>query len=340
MNGVLPASPTLAADERLRVSIELTNICNFSCPFCPQAYKKDEQPGGSPYDRRQGRMSDEVFARALDECQRVADTVELGFFGEQTLHPRYADFIRRMSERSFKIELNTNISFLTDDMMDAWVEAKVDMVRLSLDAVTPEVFDRARPGQVRDLEGQVVPEERRLDALHEKVERWLERPDHRPTRIVFVKSSWNQGERDLFLDHWRPRLGRNDYVLMKQVLSYGGKTADRGIQPVGNCNVWDMRFLMVDWQGNLSPCNLDTNMDLKLGNVMDDSIEAIYHGPIATRLRGLTGCGRDITPCSTCADGNNWSANEVHANPRFERPAVAQEPPAPLPRRRGATPVS
>jgi radical SAM protein with 4Fe4S-binding SPASM domain len=104
---------------------------------------------------------------------------------------------------------------------------------------------------------------------------------------------------------------------MKQVLSYGGKTADRDVQPVGNCNVWDMRFLMIDWQGNLSPCNLDTNMDLKFGNVLDDSLESLYHGPVAERLRGLTGCGKSITPCQTCKDGNNWAANEVYGNPRF-----------------------
>ena len=162
-----PESRVLPAGERLRVSIELTNICNFSCPFCPQAYKRGEQPAGSPYNRRQGRMSEEVFTRALAECQRVADTVDLGFFGEQTLHPRYAEYLRRMRDREFKIELNTNVSFVTDDILDAWVEARIDLVRLSLDAVTPAVFDRARPGQVRDLAGEVVPRERRLEALHE-----------------------------------------------------------------------------------------------------------------------------------------------------------------------------
>ncbi|MCB9913722.1 MAG: radical SAM protein [Planctomycetes bacterium] len=307
----LPVSSVLPPGERLRLSLELTNVCNFTCPFCPQAYKHGAQPGGSPYDRRQGMMSDEVFARALAEAERVADTVELGFFGEQTLHPAYVERLLAMRERSFKLELNTNLSFVTHAMLDAWVDARVDLVRLSLDAVTPEVFDRARPGQVRDLDGNVVPQERRLAALHEKVERWLARPDHRPTRLVFVKSSWNLGEHDLFLEHWLPRLGPDDYVLMKQVLTYGGKTADDEVHAVGNCNVWEQRFVVMDWQGHLSPCNLDTNMDLKLGSVMDDSIEALYHGARADRLRGLTGCGGAITPCATCTDGNNWSENEV-----------------------------
>lgn len=319
-------SRELEPESRLRLSIELTNICNFSCPFCPQAYKRGEQPGGSPYDRRQGMMTAEVFERAVDEANRVADTVEFGFFGEQTLHPHYAEWMRSLRERRFGLELNTNISFVTDEIMDAWVEAGVDLVRLSLDAVTPEVFDRARPGQVRDLDGSVVPEEHRLDALHEKVEKWLARPDHGPTRLVFVKSSYNQDlpwdEAARFRDFWTPKLGADDYVLMKQVLSYGGKTADPKVEPVGNCNVWDFRFLMVDWRGDLSPCNLDTNMDLKLGNVMDGAIEDFYFGPMGDRMRRLTGCGGPLSPCRTCVDGNNWSRNETYG-PAEARPACA-----------------
>ncbi len=310
-----PRSREYAPDERLCVSIELTNICNFVCPFCPQAYKHAAAtPGGAPYDRRQGFMTRAVFDRAVDECERVARRVELGFFGEQTLHAHYAELVRSLAKRSFELELNTNVSFVTDDMMDAWVEAGVELVRLSLDAITPEVFDRARPGQVRDLEGRVVADGERMAAINAKVERWLARPDHGPTRLVYVKSSHNDvpGEQQRFVEHWRPRLGPDDYVLAKQVLSYGGKTADPLVE-AHRCNVWEIGYLMVDWRGRVSPCNLDTNMDLVLGNVMDDSLDALYHGPAAQRLRALTGCGREISPCRTCVDGNNWSRNETVA---------------------------
>ncbi|MCC6405544.1 MAG: hypothetical protein IT453_00160, partial [Planctomycetes bacterium] len=72
--------------------------------------------------------------------------------------------------------------------------------------------------------------------------------------------------------------------------------------------------------GVASPCNLDTNMDLALGSVLVDSIDALYHGPRAQDLRRRTGCLRDLTPCRTCSDGNNWSFNET-----FEYPAFAPQ---------------
>jgi len=316
----LPASPYYIAAARLNVSIELTNICNFSCPFCPQAYKSDPTtPGGSPYNRRQGMITDEVFERAVAECERTASRVELGFFGEQTLHKRYIQFIQALKDRAFTTELNTNVSFVTEEMMHAWIGSGINLVRLSLDAIHSDVFNRARPGQVRDLRGKVVPTAKRMQAINEKVHLWLSLPDHSPTRLVFVKSSSNPGEKEAFVEYWQPYLGRNDHILMKQVLSYGGKINDPMVEPVNRCNVWEMRYLMIDWQGNLSPCNLDTNMDLTIGNIMHDSIDALYNGPVADRLRGQTGCLRDITPCRTCKDGNNWTGNEVYKAPGQER---------------------
>ena len=107
-------------------------------------------------------------------------------------------------------------------------------------------------------------------------------------------------------------------------LSYGGKTADPLIA-AHKCNVWDVRYLMIDWRGTLSPCNLDTNMDLVLGNVMEHSIDALYHGERANELRRRTGCLRDLTPCRTCSDGNNWSENETFSKPLYATPSALPE---------------
>jgi MoaA/NifB/PqqE/SkfB family radical SAM enzyme len=318
-----PCSPNYPPPQRLRVSVELTNICNFTCPFCPQAYKHDDEtPRGAPYNRRQGLMSRATFQRAIDECNRVAETVELGFFGEQTLHRDYLEFVRSLERRNFRLEVSTNLSYVTREMMQAWLDARVDLLRFSLDAVTPEVFNRARPGKVKDLSGRIVGDAERMKAVNDKVRYWLSQPEHRPTRLVYVKSSHNQGdERERFLAHWTPCLGPDDRILMKQVLTYGGKTDDALVE-AHRCNVWDVRYLMIDWRGVVSPCNLDTNMDLALGNVLQNSIDALYRGPIANDLRKRTGCLKDLTPCRTCVDGNNWSRNESFANPLYESAAA------------------
>ncbi|QDU66886.1 radical SAM protein [Engelhardtia mirabilis] len=324
-----PVSPIYPQEQRLRVDLELTNACNFKCPICPQAFTGDRvTEAGAPYNRRTGMMSPEVFERSVEECERVAGWVELGFFGEQTLHRRYFDYLDRLGRReSFALELNTNLSLVTRETLAKWIEVRLDLARLSVDAVTPEVFNRARPGQVRDLDGNIVDEADRMDAINEKIDYWLGLADHCPTRLVFVKSSHNTGERLPFVERWRPRLGPEDVVLLKQMLSYGGKMADPAVRAHA-CNIWNERYLMIDWRGDLSPCNLDTNMDLAIGNVMRDSLHGAYRGAIANHLRSRTGCGKDLTPCRTCVDANNWSENEFYKNAAHHPEEALNQPPA------------
>ncbi|MFT4976143.1 MAG: MoaA/NifB/PqqE/SkfB family radical SAM enzyme, partial [Myxococcota bacterium] len=282
---MLPRSRALPMGQRLVVDIELSNTCNFRCPICPHAYKgKPELTLGEPFSRRGAFMTPEVFHRAVDECNRVARSVEIGFFGEQTLHKRYHEYLRSLSTRNFRLETNTNLSRVTEQTFETWAEAGMDLVRLSADAITPEVFNRARPGSVNDMDGRRVGEADRLAAINEKIHRWLERPGHSPTRIVFVRSSHNEGEEEAFIHYWRPFLGPQDVILIKQVLTYGGIVDDKEVL-AHRCNVWEMRYLMIDVRGDLTPCNLDVNVQLHLGNIMDDAIESIYHGPIAQWLR-------------------------------------------------------
>ncbi len=263
------------------------------------------------YNRKHGMMAGQVFERAVEECRRAARAVELGFFGEQTLHPNYLAYIAALGRpRPFRVETNTNLTLATIPMMRAWIDAELDLVRLSIDAITPEAYNRVRPGLARDLSGRRVEGVQRVAAVNRKIETWLAMPDHRPTRLVVVDSSHNVGQIEPFVEHWRPKLGPADQILIKNVLSYGGKIADPKLK-AGRCNVWQVRYAVIDWAGNLSPCNLDTNMDLTLGNIMTDSIASLYYGRRADALRGRTGCGNDLTPCRTCTDANQWSENRT-----------------------------
>jgi len=254
-----------------------------------------------------------VFKRALAECRRVAKTIELNFFGEQTMHPNYIAFMEEMAkDRPFLIFTNTNLSLLDYTIMDCWINANLDQVRFSVDAISPDVFDIARPGKVLTLKGKVV-NKNRLEIITEKIHVWLEKPNHCPTRLVFVESQYNVDETNSFVEYWLKYLGDKDEILVKPVISYGGKIADPTIM-AGKCNIWDIKTLQIDWRGIVSPCNLDTNMDLALGSIMEYSLDELYKNTKASELKKTTGCGNPIVPCSTCIDSNNWSTNRIYKN--------------------------
>jgi radical SAM protein with 4Fe4S-binding SPASM domain len=123
------------------------------------------------------------------------------------------------------------------------------------------------------------------------------------------------GEKVKLISKVKPMLSNRDAILIKRILAYGGKVDDSCLEPVNNCNIWDFRYLMISWNGDVSPCNLDVNMDLRLGNVYESSIHDLYTGDVAKKLREKTGCGKSLVPCEKCFDGNNWSFNErIDAN--------------------------
>jgi len=286
--------------NKFRVSLELTNYCNFKCVICPH---------GKPnlFTRKLGHISEKLFDYAIAQCNKYADTVEFGFFGEQLLHPQYNYFLRKLQRRNFKISVNTNLSLCNYETFKIWQEVGINDVRLSLDSSCAETFNRCRPGTVRDIRGNVVEEEMRFSAINEKVAYWLGLPGRgNPTRLVFVKSSNNQNERDRFISLWKERLKSIDYILFKQVVSYGGKIHDTFVQP-GKCNIWQNKYVVIGWDGTVSPCNLDINLQLSMGNIVGDDLYKLYHG---SQLRQQTGCRQPIAPCKSCFDSNNWTQNE------------------------------
>lgn len=341
--GRLLRRPRARALPVASVQVELTNHCNYACRLCPQSRRGRDNAPLAPYDRPRGFMEPGLFREVVAQAARCANEINLSFFGEQTLHPRFEEYMRVLAGRpaSLRVVLNTNLSRLTRHTFALFREMRLDDLRLSIDAATSRTYDLVRPGaQVLDLDGAPATGDR-FRAIRAKAEYWFALPGHTPTRHVFPVSSANRHEMRDFADFWLPRLGPGDLILFKNVLTYGGKVDDPMIQDAP-CNAWDQDMLTVAWDGRVTPCNLDTNLDLAIGSVLERPLEELFRGPerAAARARARD---RDAPPCSTCRDSNNWSRNIalrqgdawreeialVFRDPRCGAPARPGEAPCP-----------
>ncbi len=115
--------------------------CNFSCKFCPcnnSDFKAAE---------RHERMSMELFHKILDDLEQFPERVKvinLYGFGEPLLHPNYIEMAREIKQRGFCRELRctTNGFLLTPERCRGLVNAGVDMVRISVEALNAEDYKR------------------------------------------------------------------------------------------------------------------------------------------------------------------------------------------------------
>lgn len=296
-----------------RMNLELTNNCNFRCRTCPHSvYGQPAPSGGQAFNRPKGFVSDELVALIDKNARRYAASVTLGFFGEQTMHPKFDQIVERLSRnRPYKLVLFTNWSLVTAEKMETL--KPFDNIRISIDGSTPELFHAMRPGKIVDLDGKLA-----LDGYGtfiSKLEHWLALEDGRPpTHLIFTTSSGNKHDRDTFLAEWQPKLAPRDSIVTKRVITYGGVMTDSELRE-NDCEVLDEKRFTIAWNGDCSPCNLDVNIGLHVGNLLEQkSVLKIFKGPRFAQV--VAAIRRREGVCATCVDANNHTATVLHPGTR------------------------
>ena len=79
-----------------KIYIEITNVCNLSCAFCPKT------------KRKLGFMDFELFKKILLEVREQTKFLYFHVLGEPLLHPLLPDYLDLCSEFDFKVNLTTN----------------------------------------------------------------------------------------------------------------------------------------------------------------------------------------------------------------------------------------
>lgn len=82
--------------------IEITNVCNLNCDFCPQTCRKPEF------------MSIELFCKILDQIKGYTEYIYFHVKGEPLLHPQIDRLLDISYERGFKVNITTNGTLIND----------------------------------------------------------------------------------------------------------------------------------------------------------------------------------------------------------------------------------
>ena len=115
-----------------RVHLELTNVCNFSCEFCPDSKMK----------RKKGYMQADMAKAILDEVSSsgLAEWVFLHVMGEPTLHPGLTDIAAYAGSKGLKVSITTNGSRLDLPLLRSLSGAGVRQIVLSLQTPDEKTF--------------------------------------------------------------------------------------------------------------------------------------------------------------------------------------------------------
>ena len=252
-----------------RVYVEITNICNRSCSFCPGTTRRKER---MPLDR---------FKQIVGSLVGISDYLYLHVMGEPLTHPELFDMIAYATSLGFKCAITTN-GTLIDERADGLIASGVYKVNLSL----------------HSFEGG--SEEQHI-AYVDSLCRFADRASF--AGVLTVLRLWNRdydgGLNDQTLRLIQSRLegewkwsSRGARIRHKLHLEYGDRFdwPDMNATPVGDSlfcyGLRDHFGILCD--GSVIPCCLDREGAITLGNILDTPIRDILSSDRAENiLRGF-----------------------------------------------------
>ena len=248
-----------------RCYLEITNICNLDCLFCPKTAREKKL------------LSPEDFDRLTDRLKGRVQFLYFHLMGEPLLHPHLPQFITMAREKGFVPVITTNGTLLSKakNVMDA----SPHKVQISL---------HSHEGNGKENPGQYI-----ADVMSFAV-------NAAEKGVIIVLRLWNQGgydkENENILDiisryvphpwherHDGWRIADNIYVEYGRMFEWpDSKRFENGDEEAFCYALRNQIGVFVD--GSVVPCCLDHDGDITLGNLFERPLDEILASPRARAL--------------------------------------------------------
>jgi radical SAM protein with 4Fe4S-binding SPASM domain len=275
----------------LLIQIQTRSLCNAHCQFCPYPVVSKRL--------EQGTMTRELFTKIIDEVNLIKHSCTIVFelHNEPLLDERIFEFIKYVKSRNrkTKICLVTNGQLIDKFTLEEIREAEIDQLIISLNAHTPEMYQKLNCGLDYD---------RIINNIHSLIS---EERLKRVLTISFVLNREAAKEIPLASDYWKKtgvktriiklenRAGAlTNYELLMLKSNYArfsvadriGKYLIARTLDITGC--YDPFFHMnIMFNGDVILCCDDWNRSTIVGNIRDKTIRQVWNSPPMNEARRL-----------------------------------------------------
>ncbi len=267
------------------LSVELTNHCNLKCGYCTNPTTL----------RTRGLMSDATFDRLERELQSGGVWfIGLCGNGEPTLHPRFAEYVRRLSRRVPYISVTSNWQRIDEETAIASLQSARE-INISVDGASRVAYESRRSG------GSFPRLLENLKRLRDLKRRTRSRS---LINIRVMIGTEDQPREEEILRFWRSYADvvSRQYILDLGVGGAGAWTPARE----GRCTL-TLRKLDVHWNGVVNLCGyswlqIGDPEGVVLGNIRNTPLSAMWNCDLIRQYREGHRSRRDdlIPVCRGC----------------------------------------
>lgn len=249
-----------------KIYLEISNICNLQCAFCPGTARKKHA------------MTEEEFTTLLPKLRPWSDFLYFHLMGEPLCHPQLEKFLQLAGDAGFKVILTTNGTLLKKQQAVLLSAPALHKVNISLHAFESNDLSVSLEEYLRDCFafGQAAQ-----------------------GKCIVSYRLWNQGGADeqnpkilSLLQQYFPQPWvqerRGQRLAQGIYLEHGDRfdwpdlnAADNGTQ----CFCYGLRDQIgVLCDGTVVPCCLDHDGQIPLGNLFTSDLEEILDTPRAKAI--------------------------------------------------------
>ena len=246
-----------------RVYIEITNVCNLKCSFCP------------PHNRANRFMEFEEFKHILNQIKPYTQYIYLHVKGEPLLHPNVDEFIKYAYEEGFYINLTTNATLLHEHLA---VTKYLRQINISLHATNSQEIVRI----AKNIKEPII-----------NFRVWNKNINQEA--ISLLEKEFNT----IIPDTHNFTLGNNIFLSQEELFEWPDLSKEETINR-GFCQALTSQIaILVD--GTIVPCCLDNNGDVPLGSIFEESLsEVIASNKFQKILKGFQEGEKIEKLCQKC----------------------------------------
>ena len=249
-----------------KIYLEISNVCNLSCAFCPGT------------GRTKHIMTETEFTSLMPKLSPYADYLYFHLMGEPLLHPNLPKFLEIAGEYGFRVILTTNGTLLAKQQEVLLASPALHKVNISLHAFEANdlsvpfedyLHDCFRFGKAAECKKLVVF---RLwnnggaDALNQKI---------LDTMHTFFPEPWSDNRQG-------QRIGQRIFLEYGDKFDWPDLNAPEGSGHIFCYGLRDQIGVLCD--GTVVPCCLDHEGDIALGNLFDTDMDTILAQPRARAI--------------------------------------------------------
>ena len=248
-----------------KVYIEISNICNLSCSFCPGTKRAPKI------------MEPSEFKTVITKVAPFTDYVYFHLLGEPLLHPNLKDYLNICEEHGLKVIITTNGTLLNkqgDVLLRSDSHYKTVISLHSFEANLNQNFDE----YINDcLNYTKAAEGEKIVVLR----LWNNGGEDKLNREILQKIE------NRFPAPWREtrggkQIGNNIYIQFGDKFDWPD-IENQTLNETAFCyGMRDQIGVLCD--GTVVPCCLDNNGEINLGNILNTDLDDIINSPRALNI--------------------------------------------------------